>query len=282
MAGSRAMKHLGEERSGLPASDGDGRDAAIRALETERDLLRERLARAEAEASAAAASRDAFLATASHELRNAVATLVLSLGAIERALATGGNEARIAKNLDSSKRSVALLRGLLDDMQDGARFRAGPVELSPGPADLAAIARAVVQATAAKAQRAGVTVTLEAPDPVPGIWDAPRLDRALFHLVQNALRHARGSPVEVTVAAVAAGARLTVRDQGPGIAPADHARIFEPFVRVGGTGDAGGLGLGLYIARRLVEAHGGTLSVESTPGDGARFTIELPLDPPTV
>jgi signal transduction histidine kinase len=248
----------------------------IRELEAERDSLRERLARAEAERAAAGAGRDAFLATASHELRNAVATLVLSLGAIERALATGGDGARIAKNLESSKRSVGLLRGLLDDMQDGARFRAGPVELCPAPADLAAIARGVVEATAAKARRAGVVVTLDAPESVPGFWDATRLDRALFHLLQNALRHARGSPVEIRVDGSPDGARVEVRDHGPGIDPADHRRIFEPFVRAGG-GEAGGLGLGLFIARCCVEAHGGTIEVESALGAGARFVIALPL-----
>lgn len=251
------------------------RDRRIRQLEAEREGYRERLARLEAEVEAAAGSRDAFLATASHELRNAVAALVLSLGAIERGLATG-NTSRIGKNLDSSKRSVALLRGLLDDMQDGARFRTGPVELCPGPADLAAIARKVVQATAAKADRAGVSLSLEAPESLEGVWDAQRIERAIFHLVANGIRHGGRTPVEVTVTDGDDGAAVVVRDHGPGIAPADRTRIFEPFVRAGDSRTAGGLGLGLFIARCCIEAHGGRIQVSSAPGAGATFRVELP------
>jgi signal transduction histidine kinase len=260
--------------------EGTGREvllARLRELEADRERYRQRVAELEGQVAAAAGSRDAFLATASHELRNAVAVLVLSLGAIEKGLATG-NTSRVAKNLDSSKRSVALLRGLLDDMQDGARFRNGPVELCPGPADLAAIARSVVRAVAAKADRAGVPLTLVAPESLEGVWDAARIERAVFHLVLNAIRHGGRTPVEVAVTDGGATAVLEVRDRGPGIAPADRARIFEPFVRVTGPGGAGGLGLGLFIARCCVEAHGGTIAVEGAPGSGATFRIELPKE----
>ena len=267
--GESALRRVEELRAELAR-----RDAALRAVEAERDDARERLARAEEAAAAAGESRDAFLATASHELRNAVATLVLGLGAIERAL-TAGNPARIAKNLESSKRGVALLRGLLEDMQDGARFRAGPLELVPRPADLTAIARSVVEATAGKAERAGTTVSLEAPPSVPGVWDAGRIERALFHLVQNAIRHGRGTPVGVTVVATPAGARVEVQDQGPGVEPSERGSIFEPFIR-GSASGGGGLGLGLFIARTCIEAHGGTIAAREAPGGGARFVVELP------
>ena len=194
MAACRVTSLRSEERD-------EGRNellARIRELEAERDRYRQRVAELEGQVEAASGSRDAFLATASHELRNAVAVLVLSLGAIEKGLATG-NTARIAKNLESSQRSVALLRGLLDDMQDGARFRSGPVELCPGPADLAAIARSVVRTIGAKAERAGVKVSLEAPESLEGVWDASRIERAVFHLVLNAIRHGAKTPVEVAV-----------------------------------------------------------------------------------
>jgi signal transduction histidine kinase len=266
-----AVSLRGDERE-------EGREALlarIRELEADRERDRLRIDELEGLVSAASASRDAFLATASHELRNAVAVLVLSLGAIEKGLAAG-NTGRIAKNLDSSKRSVALLRGLLDDMQDGARFRTGPVELCPGPADLAAIARNVVRATAGKADRAGVPVSLSAPESLEGVWDVARIERAAFHLVLNAIRYGGKTPVEVAVIDAGATAILEVRDRGPGIAPADRARIFEPFVRLAGPTASGGLGLGLFIARCCVEAHGGTIAVEGAPGAGTTFRIELP------
>lgn len=254
------------------------RDATIRDLAADLALCQDRLARAEHEAIVAAKGRDAFLATAAHELRNALATLVLGLGAIERTLAAGGSVERMAKNLESSKRSVGLLRCLLDDMQDGIRFQAGPVELQPAPADLATIAGTVVKAIAGKAQRAAVPVTLKAAAAVPGVWDAERIERALFHVLQNSLRYGGGTPVEVAVSSTSARAQVSVQDGGPGIDPADQARIFEPFVRGSGQGEVCGLGLGLFIARRCVEAHGGTIAVESKRGAGARFTIELPRE----
>jgi signal transduction histidine kinase len=99
----------------------------------------------------------------------------------------------------------------------------------------------------------------------------------LTNLLSNAVKYGRGGPIEVSVEAAGRIARLGVRDEGMGIEPADQDRIFERFERLISDRKYGGFGLGLWIARQIVDAHGGTIRVESRPGAGARFVVELPL-----
>jgi signal transduction histidine kinase len=114
---------------------------------------------------------------------------------------------------------------------------------------------------------------------VDGRWDPVRVDQILTNLLTNALKYGRGKPVEVTLECDPHTAKLIVRDHGIGIAAPDLERIFEPFERAVPTRSYGGLGLGLYISRQLVEAHGGRVDVKSVPGEGTTFTVELPRTP---
>jgi signal transduction histidine kinase len=107
-----------------------------------------------------------------------------------------------------------------------------------------------------------------------------RLEQVVLNLLSNAIKYGAGQPIAVAVQADAATVRLVVRDQGIGIAPADQARIFERFERAAPSSHYGGLGLGLYIVRQIVGAHGGTLGVESSPGAGATFSVTLPRTAP--
>ena len=116
--------------------------------------------------------------------------------------------------------------------------------------------------------------------PAVGRWDRARLDDVLANLLSNAVKYGQGKPIEVSVEAGERSARLTVRDHGIGLAPEDQARVFERFERAVSGHEYGGLGLGLYIVRELVQAHGGTVRVESAPGAGAAFIVELPYAGP--
>jgi signal transduction histidine kinase len=109
-----------------------------------------------------------------------------------------------------------------------------------------------------------------------GRADRLRFDQAVTNLLSNAIKFGAGKPVVVTLRDGGPGVQLTVRDHGIGIAPEHTQRIFERFERAVPSRNYGGLGLGLYITRRILEAHGGTVEVDSAPGAGAAFTINLP------
>jgi len=111
-----------------------------------------------------------------------------------------------------------------------------------------------------------------------GQWDPLRLEQVITNLIVNAFTHG-SPPVRVTARRVDDHARITVADAGPGIRPDDRARIFERFEQVASRRSVGGLGLGLYITARIVEAHRGTIRVDSSAAKGATFVIELPLGP---
>jgi signal transduction histidine kinase len=125
-------------------------------------------------------------------------------------------------------------------------------------------------------ERVKCDCTLEAPAPVVGHWDGLRLEQVIDNLLGNAAKYGPGRPISLSVKKEGVVARLTVQDQGMGIAPEDQARIFERFERAVSE-NHGGFGLGLWISREVVRAHQGRIRVESTPGQGALFTVELPL-----
>jgi signal transduction histidine kinase len=112
-----------------------------------------------------------------------------------------------------------------------------------------------------------------------GRWDRTRLEQIVGNLLSNAAKYGAGRPVEVTVSSDSETSRLTVRDHGIGIDLEHQARIFDRFERAVSVRHYGGLGLGLWIVRQIVEAHGGSISVESSPGKGSAFTVELPRQP---
>jgi signal transduction histidine kinase len=123
---------------------------------------------------------------------------------------------------------------------------------------------------------AGARLRLHAPLPVVGSWDRLRLEQVLTNLVTNALRYGRERPVEVRVEGTPAVARLQVCDEGIGIPEESQERIFGRFERAASGRNYGGLGLGLWLTRQLVEAMQGCVSVQSRPGEGSTFTVELP------
>jgi signal transduction histidine kinase len=114
---------------------------------------------------------------------------------------------------------------------------------------------------------------------VTGLWDRLRLDQVFTNLLSNALKYGRGKPVHVRVEAEGDRARLTVRDRGIGISLDDQARIFGRFERAVSERNFGGLGLGLWIAKQIIDRHGGTIAVDSEPGEGSTFIVELPCQP---
>jgi PAS domain S-box-containing protein len=247
------------------------------------ELLRLEVARARAESRAADAlekvrARDEFISVASHELRTPLAAARLHVESLRRLLARTGppEPGRVEHKLQRVIAQVDRLEGLVDKLLDTSRVALGQLILERSELDLVELVRGEVTRLGEELEAARCTLRLQAPDAVRGQWDGLRLQQVVTNLLTNAMKYGSGQPIEVEVAAAGERARVTVTDQGIGIAPADHERIFHRFERAVSERNFAGLGLGLWITRQIVEALGGTITVDSALGQGARFTVELP------
>ena len=240
---------------------------------------RQQLQIAQAQLQRAVQMRDDFLSMISHELRNPLNSVYLQAQVRRKMLSgpTPPDNAAMLRTVERDERQIRSMVRLLDDMLDVSRLRTGNLAIAPAPFDLAESARAMVEAMQEQARQKGVAITLEAPDSLPLEGDEFRIEQVINNLLTNALRYGQGKPVAVTVTAADGEARVSVRDQGMGIAPEDQERIFEQFERTDGAAQVAGLGMGLYIARQIAQAHGGQLRVHSRPGEGAEFVLSLPL-----
>jgi predicted ATPase/signal transduction histidine kinase len=247
--------------------------AAI-SLENAALLSQERVARAAA--TEAVRAREEFLSVASHELNTPLSSLTLSVQALRqtnwRGLADPDAAVRLADLID---RQTARLTRLVSDLLDVTRLQHKRLVLEIDVLELGALVRDVVARTAGPLERVHCPVTL-ALEPVQVRGDRGRLEQVLSNLLSNAMKFGAGQPIVVGVRRQGASALLTVADRGIGIDPARQGRIFDRFERGVSSAHYGGLGLGLYICREIVEAHGGAIRVESRPGEGAAFTVELP------
>jgi PAS domain S-box-containing protein len=217
--------------------------------------------------------RDEFLMLASHELRTPVSNIGLRLQQLIRNGARGGTLERALADARVAHEELRRLTHLVDTLLD-AQVARGKIELARSEVDLAVLAGMVAERLRGHAERAGCSLAVEASE-VTGSWDRARLEQILTNLIINAVKYGGGKPVHVRVTATDHEARIEVTDQGIGLARGDLARIFEKFGRAAST-NYGGVGLGLYVVRKLVEAHGGTIDVASTPCEGSTFTVRLP------
>ncbi|WP_437774583.1 sensor histidine kinase [Sorangium sp. So ce1097] len=223
--------------------------------------------------------RDEFLALASHELMTPLTSLRLQVQRMKRMSERQAEaSATWSASLDVVGRQVNRLTRLCDDMLLAIKLRAGQLAPERLSVDLGALVWEVVAGLAVEIRAPSSALLVDAPEGVVGRWDGEQVGRLVFHLVKNALVFGEGRQIVLQVRACPGGARLVVRDHGKGIAEEDQERIFGCFERAGDVEHHGGLGLGLYIAREIVRAHGGSIGVESAPGRGATFTVELPLD----
>ncbi|WP_437605703.1 AAA family ATPase [Sorangium sp. So ce834] len=238
-------------------------------------------ARLFAEAQQAIERRDEFLLVASHELKTPLTSLKMQAHLIERLLRRYQRSELAPERLDAAlqvlNRQIARLAHLVNELLDVTRLSAGRLALARAPVDLAALVCEIVERMSQQLADARCGVQLDLDAPVIGRWDPSRMEQVLINLLSNAMKYGAGGPIHVAVCGQPDRALLVVRDHGMGIAEADQARIFERFERAVSVRNFGGLGLGLYIVRWIVTAHGGTIRVESEPGAGATFIVELPL-----
>ncbi|WP_438004033.1 AAA family ATPase [Sorangium sp. So ce321] len=241
-------------------------------------------ARLFAEAQEAIARRDEFLLVASHELKTPLTSLKMQAYLVERLLPRYQRAEVAPERIDAAfqvlNRQIARLGHLINELLDVTRLNAGRLTLVRAPVDLAALAREVVERMSQQLADARCSVQLDLDGPVVGHWDSSRLEQVLMNLLSNAMKYGAGGPIHVVARGQPDRALLVVRDHGIGIAASDQARIFERFERAVSVRNFGGLGLGLYIVRWIVASHGGAIRVESEPGAGATFIVELPLHVP--
>jgi signal transduction histidine kinase len=216
--------------------------------------------------------RDHILATAAHELVTPLTVLRLQLASLQRT----DPQKRSANKIEMATRSLERLDNIIDKFLDISCISAGQLSLTPESVDLSALVRDVAGLFSERLARSACELDLHADQPIVGHWDKLRLEQVVTNLMSNACRYGRGHPIEVAVGATGDMAFVQVRDHGPGIAPDQQARIFERLERAVVSRDQRGLRLGLWICRELVEAQGGKISVDSTPGEGSTFTVYLP------
>jgi PAS domain S-box-containing protein len=234
------------------------------------------------EAQAAVAVRDEFLSIASHELRTPLTALRLAMENMRRVAAPQAIASLppqyVERVLATAERQGQRLEKLVSALLDVSRIHMGRLELDVEEMDLEAAVQEALGAVEDEAAQSGSVIEVRAA-PARGYWDRLRISQVVTNLLANAVKYGSGKPVIVEYGARGDAAFLRVRDQGIGIDPADQPHIFERFERAVSSRNYGGLGLGLYIVKRIVEAHGGTIRVESRPGEGATFSLELPTRP---
>jgi signal transduction histidine kinase len=223
--------------------------------------------------------RDEFLTVVSHELRTPLTTMRLQTDALVQALkdVTNDMEAtrRLLRKAETVSRQNARLEDLIDSCLDVSSLAFGRLELHPEEMDLASVVHAVAERLRPESRRANAPLNVLA-EPIIGRWDRARFERILTNLIANAFKFGADKPIDVILERHADSILLEVRDRGIGIARDDQERIFGRFERAVSERHYGGLGLGLWLTRQLVEAMGGSVRVESEPGAGAAFLVELP------
>ncbi len=219
--------------------------------------------------------RDDFISIASHELHSPLMAIQLAIDGIVR---DPSNPDRMARGCQIASRQTRRLARLVDMLLDVSRIHGGRLQLNCEPHDLVAVVRDAVNNLEYELAQSECKLTVSEPGPIFGHWDRERLEQVITNLLSNAIKFGRGMPIEVSAAVTEDGAGFTVRDHGIGIPPDRLPFIFERFERGVSAREFGGLGLGLYIVRAIVDAHHGTVRVDSAPGQGATFTVELPRD----
>jgi PAS domain S-box-containing protein len=263
---------------------GPARRFSERDLEVAEDLARRAASAVDTahlyrEAQDAIRLRDEFLAIASHELRTPLTTLQLQLDSLERTAnhVPPDQAARLRRKLASSSRQVVRLVDLVDSLLDVARITTGRLAIKPEWMDLVEVAGDMIDRFEHQARGAGSTLEIDAGEsPIDVHWDRLRVEQVLSNLLSNAIKYGAGKPVDLRLERAGDRVRLIIRDRGIGIREADVERIFGRFERAVSVRHYGGLGLGLFITRQIVEAHDGEISVVAGEGPGARIVVSIP------
>jgi signal transduction histidine kinase len=224
--------------------------------------------------------RDEFISVASHELKTPLTSLKLQTQLNQR-LITRADPAvyqptRVKKLVEITDNQVNRLVRLVDDMLDVSRMNTGKLSVNKKEVNLSRLVKDIIDRTMPQITAAGCTLSVALDPDTTGEWDPYRIEQVFGNLLSNAIRYAAGKPIHIKTVRERKLCRLIVRDEGMGISAEDQKKIFNRFERAEAAANITGLGLGLYICREIVEAHGGNISVQSELGKGSTFTVTLP------
>ena len=225
-------------------------------------------------------ARDEFLSIASHELKTPLTSLKLESQIISRHFAQGKASALTPERMrdwaESADRQVDKLVRLVDDMLDVSRIATGRLSVKRENLDLSRLVRETIDKFTAQAEAASTTIRADIPEGVFTKADPLRLEQVVTNLLSNAVKYGDGKSIELKLRKTDGDACISVTDHGIGIEPENQERIFQRFERAVPTDSISGLGLGLFISKQIVSAHGGQITVNSKTGEGSTFTVLIP------
>jgi signal transduction histidine kinase len=258
--------------------------AALEKSRKEQEALLAQLQTAQQELQKAVRMRDEFMSVVAHELLTPLNTLFLETQLRKLELERGNtamfSTTGLAQIFARDQHQIQSMLELIDGILDVSRIRNNRLSIRPRPTELSAVVKRAVGQLSSQALAAASSIAVRADEPIQGDWDEFRIEQVIVNLLSNALRYGESNPVEISLCSLPGSARIEVRDQGKGIPAHDQKRIFEEFERGPHSEGPAGFGLGLYISRQLVEAHGGTLDLLSLEGKGSNFRVTLPLAVP--
>ena len=256
----------------------------VKALEEsrkEQECLLKQLQATQAELQHSLNMREEFMSLVAHEVRTPLNTLFMEVQVRLSQLAKNNlalfTPEHLQKMLGRSERQIKSIMRLIEDMLDVSRIKNGKLSIDPQDANLSMLVRRLAEDLTPLAKESETEFVLEIATEVEGHWDAFRIEQIIINLMTNAIRYGKGKPVHVSLSMEGEHAVIKVADQGVGIAEHEQKKIFEAFERSGDNEVKAGLGLGLYISKKLAEAHAGEISVISQKDSGSTFILRLPI-----
>lgn len=231
---------------------------------------------------AAIQARDDFLALASHELSTPLTTLKLASQIRKRQIQSGDyslcEPSHVIKILNEDAKQIDRLQRLINSMLDVKYITEGKLQLKKEIIDLTKVMNEIIERLNPQIVSSNSEVIFEAKYSILGCWDRCKIEQVFTNLLTNAVKYGSGKPIIVNVTKTETVAEIIVKDKGIGISSQDYERIFQPFERAVATNNISGLGIGLYIVKQYVEAHGGYVQIESQLNRGTVIIVNLPLN----
>lgn len=227
--------------------------------------------------------RDEFLSIASHELKTPLTSLQLHLHLLNRMtkpeITPALSHEKLKTTLGKAGTQVGRITNLVNDLLDVTRIQAGKLNFKFEKVNLLNLTNEVLERFSEQSALANCSLEVEMEDNIIGFWDPSKIEQVLVNLITNAIKYAPGKPIKIAATQGGQSVSLVVQDHGPGIDRESQEKIFNRFERVTTSQNIGGLGLGLFISRQITEAHHGHIHVVSEVGKGAKFILDLPLNP---